>query len=99
MLGIAAGIAWFAFDTSHVVTHGSATLETSIFRLPDQARTYATYGGSASCRECHEEEIAAWAGSHHGLAERAPAAAMDETAFIPARTFKHETQQTVPPSA
>ena len=51
------------------------------------------YGGSASCRDCHAEEFSAWAGSHHALAERAPAA-LDEAAFVPSRTFKHATQQT-----
>jgi tetratricopeptide (TPR) repeat protein len=93
-LGIATGMAWFIFKTNRMVTHGDATAGTSSFGLTDQAKTFATYGGSASCRECHEEEYAAWAGSHHGLAERAPSTAMDEAAFVPARTFKHETQQT-----
>jgi hypothetical protein len=66
----------------------------SKFGLSEQKATYASYGGSASCRECHEEAFAAWAGSHHALAERATSAALDENAFAPARTFKHGSQQT-----
>ena len=62
---------------------------------PEPARQMnARYAGSASCRECHAAAYADWSGSHHGLAERAPAAAMDEAAFVPARTFQHGTQQT-----
>lgn len=64
------------------------------FTLADQTATLHAYGGSATCRECHAEEFSAWAGSHHALAEHAPVAAMDDAAFVPARTFKHETQQT-----
>lgn len=64
------------------------------FELSEQKATYASYGGSASCRECHEEAFAAWAGSHHALAERTPSAALDENAFAPAHTFKHGSQQT-----
>jgi len=67
---------------------------TAAFRLPDQARTYAEYGGSASCRECHEEAFAAWLGSHHGQAERPIAPLLDEPAFVPPGEFTHGTQRT-----
>ena len=64
------------------------------FQLENQAAAYATYGGSASCRECHEEAFEAWAKSNHGLAERKPSDELDEAAFLPERTFHHGTQQT-----
>ncbi len=63
------------------------------FALEPPEKTYAAYAGSASCRSCHAAEFAAWAGSHHGRAERLPDAT-DENAFQPARTFHHGTQQT-----
>ena len=64
------------------------------FTLADEQTTYATYGGSASCRECHQEEYELWAKSHHGLAERLPDLNQDEAAFVPMRTLHHATQQT-----
>src|SRR5690349_8679649 len=64
------------------------------FRLEDEKKVYAQYAGSASCRECHEEAFTVWKNSHHGLAEREPAASMDAAAFEPARSFHHGTQQT-----
>ena len=66
---------------------------TIAFTLEPSGKTYAAYGGSASCRACHAAEFAAWAGSHHARAERLPDAT-DENAFTPARTFQHSTQQT-----
>ena len=60
----------------------------------NQAETFARYGGSSSCRECHAEAFAAWAKSNHGLAERAPSAALEEAAFVPGKTLRHGTQQT-----
>lgn len=64
------------------------------FALEAQSAVYASYGGSASCRECHQEAYELWSHSHHGLAERPPAAGRDEAAFNPPRTFHHGTQQT-----
>jgi tetratricopeptide (TPR) repeat protein len=64
------------------------------FALEAEAQTFARYGGSASCRECHEEAYALWQRSHHGLAEREPRATEEEPAFLPPRTFRHATQQT-----
>lgn len=81
---VAAGsVVWLAVKTGRV--HSPAT---------EPKKVYADYGGSASCEECHEEAYAAWKHSNHGLAEREPAAAMDDAAFIPQRTFQHVTQQT-----
>ena len=59
-----------------------------------EARVFARYAGSASCRECHATEWEQWQTSNHGLAERAVSAAMDQKAFDPPRTFRHGTQST-----
>ena len=72
----------------------SANKSAQTFSVEDQAVTFAGYGGSASCKECHEEAYKAWATSHHGLAERLPSASLDEAAFSPARTIHHATQKT-----
>jgi tetratricopeptide (TPR) repeat protein len=53
---------------------------------------FSGYGGSASCRECHEEAFAMWSTSHHGLAERPIQSAIDRNAFDPVRSFPHGTQ-------
>jgi tetratricopeptide (TPR) repeat protein len=60
----------------------------------NEKQIYAAYGGSASCRECHQEEYAAWEKSHHALAERLPDPKLDGPAFVPASTLHHGTQQT-----
>ena len=60
----------------------------------NEKQIYAAYGGSASCRECHEEEYRAWGTSHHALAERLPDAKLDSPAFVPASTLRHGTQET-----
>jgi predicted CXXCH cytochrome family protein len=54
--------------------------------------SFAQYGGSESCKDCHAEEFRQWKESNHGLAERFVQPAMDEPAFDPARTFKHGSQ-------
>ncbi|HEY2083983.1 MAG TPA: multiheme c-type cytochrome, partial [Verrucomicrobiae bacterium] len=59
-----------------------------------EKQIYAAYAGSASCRECHEEDYDAWARSHHALAERLPDAKLENPAFVPASTLHHGTQQT-----
>ena len=53
----------------------------------DERKLFASYGGSASCQRCHEEEFKLWASSHHGLAERPVSAERDLKAFEPARNF------------
>ncbi len=64
------------------------------FKLAPEKTVFATYVGSVSCKECHEEAYNLWAKSSHGLAERLPEAKRDAVAFDPARTLKHGTQQT-----
>ena len=60
----------------------------------DERSVFASYAGSASCRECHAKEYEQWSTSHHGLAERPPRDDLDAAAFSPARTFTHATQST-----
>jgi hypothetical protein len=60
----------------------------------DENKIFAEYGGSTSCKGCHEDVYATWKNSNHGLAERQPIPAMDERAFNPPRTFQHGSQQT-----
>ncbi len=48
---------------------------------------FAQYAGSENCKNCHLEEYDAWRVSNHGLAERLPSAALDQAAFVPARSF------------
>jgi tetratricopeptide (TPR) repeat protein len=62
--------------------------------LEEERKVFMQYGGSESCRNCHQEAYQLWEGSNHGLAERAPAARVDNAAFEPARSFKHGSQWT-----
>ncbi len=62
--------------------------------LDDEHTVFAQYGGSESCRKCHEEQYHAWKTSHHGLAERPVDPASDRVAFDPGRSFRHGTQTT-----
>jgi Flp pilus assembly protein TadD len=72
-----------------------SSMKTNLFALEDPSWVYAAYAGSESCQECHKEAYANWAKSHHGMAERLPDSSLDDTAFDPARTFHHGTQQTL----
>src|SRR2546423_6648590 len=58
---------------------------------PD-AKVFAAYSGSQTCRECHQSAFDAWKTSHHAQAERSHEAALDQGAFEPARSFKHGSQ-------
>ena len=64
------------------------------YQMQAQAEAYADYAGSQTCAACHASEFEKWLGSHHGLAEREPTQALDDSAFVPAHTFKHGTQTT-----
>ncbi len=64
---------------------------TDIASQPKPAKQ-ALFGGSASCRDCHEEEFNLWASSHHALAERNLNPALDQASFDPPRSFFHGTQ-------
>lgn len=59
---------------------------------PADRQIFSSYGGSSSCKKCHEEEYNDWKFSHHALAERPPEAEIDNAAFNPSRTFNHGTQ-------
>jgi len=64
--------------------------------IVSESRTqgFADYGGSASCRECHEEAFAGWAKSNHGLAERKVDFAADQIAFQTAQPMTDDLQDT-----
>ena len=59
---------------------------------PDEKKIFSQYGGSESCKDCHEEEYDLWKKSNHGLAERLVQPERDRADFDPAQTFKHGTQ-------
>lgn len=68
--------------------------KSAISAVPQTTNVFAAYAGSESCRSCHADEYAAWAKSHHGLAERLWRGDFDGSAFEPARTFSHGSQTT-----
>jgi len=62
---------------------------TAHWQPEEQAKAFARYAGSKSCRECHAKAFDLWLGSDHQLAERLPDPKMDRGAFDPSREFKH----------
>ena len=63
--------------------------------VANEREVFAQYGGSASCRECHQEAFALWEKSNHALAERPVQSDPDRVAFNPPRPFQHGTQTSV----
>src|SRR4051812_40437221 len=59
--------------------------------VPDKT-VFAQYGGSESCKSCHETEFKAWQSSHHGLAERDIDPGLDASAFRDQPKIIHGTQ-------
>ena len=82
---LAGGLFWFS-------QHFDKLNHAPVVAMPGSTVPKAEYGGSASCKECHEEAYALWRKSNHGLAERLPDAEVDRRAFEPARTFTHGKQ-------
>jgi Flp pilus assembly protein TadD len=91
VVGVAALLTFFPRTSPSTRSAGASN---NSFSLESEPQTFASYGGSASCKECHAEAYELWARSHHGLAERLPEAKLDQAAFAPAQTFRHGTQQT-----
>ena len=58
-----------------------------------QASIFSDYAGSASCRNCHQEEYDQWAKSHHGLAERMAGSNTCQAAFEGVKTVGRGSQQ------
>ena len=93
-------IIWFALSLMFAMTPPGYSRDAAgpVFVL-DKALEFGnakpTYAGSASCRECHSEAYGLWAESNHGLAERAVSAKLDQTAFMPARSFHAGSQITL----
>jgi len=95
IVGIAAGwVVLAALANARKARNFGALKSPAEYNLSNQGETFAAYGGSASCRECHEEAFAAWKDSNHGLAERSPSNSLDQAAFVPGRAFRHGTQHT-----
>jgi tetratricopeptide (TPR) repeat protein len=91
-LVVAALLAAVGWQLGRRPAAGPGAPAASATAAPDDAAVYATYAGSASCRECHAEEFQLWEKSHHGLAERPVQAERDRGAFDPPREFRHGTQ-------
>jgi tetratricopeptide (TPR) repeat protein len=66
----------------------------SAYIMEPEGTAFAGYAGTASCRECHEEEWNLWMLSNHRWAERTGDVNLDDTAFDPPRSFPHGTQTT-----
>ena len=82
---LAGGLLW-RFQHSDKLNHAP------LIAAHDGGVPQAEYGGSVSCKACHEEAYALWLKSNHGLAERLPTAEMERRAFEPARSFTHGKQ-------
>jgi len=59
----------------------------------DEARLFATYGTSPTCKSCHEEAYENWEHSHHALAERKVEPVLDKIAFDPPWHITHGSQK------
>ena len=96
LLGISlgAGIGWAAAIAAISGDPQEISATANSFTNANQGDLYTTYGGSASCRECHRQEYDDWNHSHHALAERSPVPSMDNAAFIPQRSFTIGTHTT-----
>jgi tetratricopeptide (TPR) repeat protein len=88
---VVAGLAWWMSGRQPQTVKSVHTVPPLV---RPEAEVFAEYAGSASCRECHAAEYEPWLASNHGLAERPLRDDLDASAFSPARTFTHGTQQT-----
>src|SRR4051812_31325965 len=93
VIGVVVGLALY-FRSHTTIELGTFTTTAPAHDSADR-QLYATYAGSAACRDCHVKEFERWSKSHHGLAERAPDAGLDRSAFDPPREFSHGTQKTL----
>jgi tetratricopeptide (TPR) repeat protein len=90
-------IVWFALLLMYAMTppgyshDAAAPVQDKPSKLGNAKLIYAD---SASCRECHSEAYDLWSKSNHGLAERPISMKLDETAFVPARSFHAGAQVT-----
>jgi tetratricopeptide (TPR) repeat protein len=56
------------------------------------ASVFKEYGGSESCKSCHETEYRLWRDSHHGLAEQRMDNSLDASAFSKQPQIIHGSQ-------
>lgn len=88
-----AGLLWWLRSPPRPAEQASVPAKASpSFVMGDDAKVFATYAGSASCRDCHTNAFNNWTNSHHALAERQVIPGLDRSAFDPHRVFKHGTQ-------
>lgn len=73
---------------------GNAGAQQNFWKPEEQAKAFAQYAGSESCRECHQKAFDDWTGSDHQLAERLPDETRDGAAFQPHREYRHASQTT-----
>ncbi len=86
---VAAAAFWFGrFPGGGAAGHPPALGTPGPFELENERAVFARYGGSQSCRECHEEAFDEWKGSHHALAERKVQPELDRPAFVPPRSLQ-----------
>src|SRR5689334_12993213 len=88
-----AGVTWLVLHWRSSDGRQSGPSQTT-FALEPEAKVFAAYAGSSSCRACHLSEYEHWSQSHHGLAERVIDPELDRPAFGPPRSFSHGSQTT-----
>jgi predicted CXXCH cytochrome family protein len=84
--------AWLLLQPGQPGAPASPDKGAQVGGVEDEQLVFAQYGGSQSCRECHEEAFALWTNSNHALAERHFDLALDRPAFHPPRSFPHGSQ-------
>ena len=86
----------FFFSRRSAPTTGESSRD-SFHAAPEasDASVFAGYGGSESCKSCHETEYNLWRNSHHGLAERPINSALDLAAFTNQPKIVHASQTSV----
>ena len=84
-LGTAAAVLVVGGATFYVLNDGEGWLRKYPRALPKPSKAdqaiFATYGGSPTCRSCHQDAYRLWEGSHHAMAERPIDPAIDSVAF------------------
>jgi Flp pilus assembly protein TadD len=93
--GVAAALLYFrkpaALSTG---TQGTASVRSGL--NTSDASVFKDYGGSQSCKSCHETEYRLWGESHHGLAERRIDNSLDAGAFTKQPQIIHGSQTSEP---
>jgi tetratricopeptide (TPR) repeat protein len=97
LLGVLALGAFFALKRgrhAESAAGGDFAAPAAANRAREDEQLFAQYGGSGTCKECHEEEYQSWLNSNHGQAERPVDPDRDRPAFQPPRTLGQDPQRT-----